>query len=395
MMIAFMTGSYGFAQDANPRQAFEQLCVQLMQDVRKAIDEQNYAKVERCYQTILDENAKLSKEVQEKVGLDEGGIYYNLACSQSLQKKKQAALRSLEQAYQNGWADYRHALKDTDLDNIRSDKRFQAVMDKMKEHDYLVVLQRAADYVPTQQPDTLPRFTYQNPNDRNLVRVREYFKLDSVAGAGDELSKIKNILIYIHDLIEHDGQHENPESRNAIGLAEACKDGSRGLNCRGLATVLNECYLAMGFKSRFVTCMPKVYINDCHVINAVYSNTLDKWLWVDPTNAAWVTDEHGNMLSIREVRERLRKELPVKVNEEANWNHRQKITTDDYLYSYMAKNLYYLECLTRSEFDAEEEYDPSKYVNLKPIGYTNDRKGGTDVNDDAWFWQSPYENSDL
>lgn len=58
-----------------------------------------------------------------------------------------------------------------------------------------------------------------------------------------------------------------------------------------MAQMLNECYLAMGFKSRFITCMPKVMINDCHVINAVYSNTLDKWLWMDPTFNAYVTDE--------------------------------------------------------------------------------------------------------
>lgn len=58
-----------------------------------------------------------------------------------------------------------------------------------------------------------------------------------------------------------------------------------------MAQMLNECYLAMGFKSRFITCMPKVMINDCHVINAVYSNTLNKWLWMDPTFNAYVTDE--------------------------------------------------------------------------------------------------------
>jgi hypothetical protein len=322
--------------------------------------------------------------------LDKAGIYYNLTCAQSIQQKKEAALHSFELAYQNGWHKYRHALSDTDLDNIRDDERFQAVMEKMKEYDYLVILQRAGDYVPTQRPDTLPKFTYQRANDPDLVRVRRYFKLDSVAGKGDEISQMKNILFYIHNKIEHDGQHENPDSKNSIGLAEACKDGSRGLNCRGLAIVLNECYLAMGFKSRFITCMPKEYIDDCHVINAVYSKTLDKWLWLDPTNAAWVTDDKGNMLSIQEVRERLRKELPVMVNEEANWNNRLKRTTDEYLYSYMAKNLYYLKCLNRSEFDAEKDYDPSKQVNLKPVGYTNDRKGGVDVNDDNWFWQSPY-----
>jgi hypothetical protein len=74
-------------------------------------------------------------------------------------------------------------------------------------------------------------------------------------------------------------QSRNPAVKNAMSMIAVCKRDNRGLNCRGLATVLNECYLAMGFKSRFVTCLPKDSLNidpDCHVINAVYSNTLKK-----------------------------------------------------------------------------------------------------------------------
>ena len=51
-------------------------------------------------------------------------------------------------------------------------------------------------------------------------------------------------------------------------------------------------------------------------------------------------DENGIMLSVQEVRERLRDGRPVILNEEANWNNQQKITKEYYLDSYMAKNLY-------------------------------------------------------
>ena len=150
-------------------------------------------------------------------------------------------------------------MQDTDLNNLRNEKRYKTIHDKLKEvGDFQYILQNASGYEPNLRTDTLLRFSYANPNDSNLVRVREYFQLDSVAGSGDELSKIKNILTYIHNIIKHDGNHENPKTVNAIGLAAACNDGSRGLNCRGLATGMNECYLAMGFKSRFITCMPKL-----------------------------------------------------------------------------------------------------------------------------------------
>lgn len=58
---------------------------------------------------------------------------------------------------------------------------------------------------------------------------------------------------------------------------ELCRREGRGINCRMMAQLLNECYLAMGFRSRFVTCMPRVMVYDCHVINAVCAESLSKW----------------------------------------------------------------------------------------------------------------------
>ncbi|MDO5421485.1 MAG: hypothetical protein Q4F50_15690 [Bacteroides sp.] len=134
----------------------------------------------------------------------------------------------------------------------------------------------------------------------------------------------------------------------------------------------------MGFKARHISGLPQKYIGECHSINVVYSNTLDKWIWVDPTNNAWVMDENGIMLNVQEVRERLRDGRPVILNEEANWNNQQKITKEYYLDSYMAKNLYSIKAddvlLCPSDPNAENFFQ-AKYV----------------VNDDTWFWQSPYQ----
>ena len=189
----------------------------------------------------------------------------------------------------------------------------------------------------------------------------------------------------------------NPEERNTIAMVELCKKENRGVNCRMMAQMLNECYLAMGFKSRFITCMPKVMINDCHVINAVYSNTLDKWLWMDPTFNAYVTDEKGNLLGIGEVRERLRNNQPVVLNEDANWNNKNKQTKEYYLDYYMAKNLYYVTCPLQSEYNAETNYPGKKwpmYISLVPEGYSSNGKPGAtayDSHNDSYFWQSPYQ----
>ena len=133
-------------------------------------------------------------------------------------------------------------------------------------------------------------------------------------------------------------------ARNSIAMYELCKREGRGLNCRFLAQVLSEMYLAMGFPSRFVTCQSKAYDTDtdCHVINMVWSRQLGKWIWMDASFAAYVTDENGLLLHPGEVRERLIKGLPLVLNEDANWNHKTKQTKEGYLENYMAKNLYML-----------------------------------------------------
>ncbi|MDD4604374.1 MAG: transglutaminase domain-containing protein [Bacteroidales bacterium] len=238
---------------------------------------------------------------------------------------------------------------------------------------YLEILKHAAKYNTAEKSD-VPKFTYQPMNDTNLIILRAGMKLDSIAGRGSEVSKIINLMHWIHCLIPHDGQHGNPSVKNAMSMIKVCKSDHRGLNCRGLATVLNECYLSMGFKSRFVTCMPKDSVfNDCHVINMVYSNDLGKWLWMDPTNDAYLMNEKGELLGIAEVRERIIKGKPLILNPDANWNRQTSTTKEDYLYNYMAKNLYRIECLVSSEYDAETSAAGKKllYVELLPLDAYN------------------------
>lgn len=319
--------------------------------------------------------------------------YYNVACCESLMKRKKAAVDAFEKAIQYGYYDYAHAQKDTDLDNVRGDKRFQKAMERLREvGDFGYILRKSPGYDDAASIDSLPAFTYMDPNDRDLVRVRRYFNLDSIAGAGDEISKIKNLLAWVHNTIRHDGSSYNPEEKNAIALYEICKKEDRGVNCRMMAQMLNECYLAMGFKSRYVTCLPKSYINDCHVINVVYSNTLDKWLWVDPTWNAYVMDDKGNLLSISEVRDRLKKGEFVTVNEDANWNHKTPCTNDYYLDYYMSKNLYYLQCSDCSGFNNETYVEGKRrpvYITLSPTGEPYDKRWST--SNESWFWASPYK----
>ena len=239
-----------------------------------------------------------------------------------------------------------------------------------------------------------PQFTYQSATDTDLVRVRVSFNLDSIAGDGDEISKIKNLMYYVHNTIVHDGYNSAAGiDKNSIDLVKYCKETGKGVNCRMLATILNEYYLSMGFYSRFVVCLPQDSTDtDCHVVNIVYSQTLDKWIMMDPTFAAYVTDKENNLLNLEEIRTHLINGLPLILNKDANRNHKTKQTVDYYLKTYMAKNLYWLECPTESGFATEsKDRDSLVYVRLCPVKYTGFHHYGNDyiTNNTSYFWQKP------
>lgn len=333
---------------------------------------------------------KEKTELAPRIRTLKANIYYNLSCVQSLQQHKKPALASFEKAIYWGYTEYQHIKTDTDLDPIRKEKKFIALLDQLKQYDMLVLLQQSGSYQDDHK-DSLPGFNYQVAGHHNLKAVKAYFNLDSVAGKGDEVSKLVNIMLFVSRSIKYDGSNWALCEFDAIDFYNYYKTTGKGINCRHMAMTLNEMYLAMGFKSRFVTCMPKDRNDpDCHVINCVYSETLNKWLWMDASHGIYVMDEHNNMLSIEEVRTRLRNNQPLQLNKETGR------TKDWYLDYYMAKNLYWIQCTNQSRFNTESRYRPAdkdlRYIALTPTGYDEQNpylKGNTITHNPVYFWQRP------
>jgi hypothetical protein len=355
-----------------------------------------YPQTEVVLNDILNtlDNLKLSekekKEFEPTIKMVKANSYYNLSCVQSLLNRKKQAVANFENAVSWGYKEYQHIKKDTDLDNIRKEKKFITTLDQLKQYDKLVILQQSGHYQKGNR-DSMPGFHYQAADQSNLKEIRAYFNLDSVAGNGNEISKLINIMLFVTRSIKYDGSNWALCEFDAIDFYNYHKATGKGINCRHKAMALNEMYLAMGFKSRFVTCMPKDQDDpDCHVINCVYSETLNKWLWMDASHGIYVMDENNNMLSIEEVRARLKSNQPLQLNKET------ERTKDWYLDYYMAKNLYWIQCTNQSRFNTESRYRSAdkdlQYISLIPTGYDEHNrylKGNTITHDPAYFWQLP------
>lgn len=360
----------------------------------EAVSVKNYRQAIKYLQHWVNTYNEYPKDIRQLFKDMAGHIYYNLACYESLQKEKQKALEAFEKALEYGWDNYTHARSDKDLDFIRNEAKFEELMQTIRaKGDWLYILQQSGGYVRGDKDCKNIQFSYMSPLDPHLVRVRRHFNLDSIAGQGDEISRIKNLMLWVHNTVRYDGSGDNPVSQNAIDMVELCRKENRGVNHRMMALILNECYLAMGFKARVITCLPKVFKGNCHIVNSVFSDSLQKWIAMDPSSNAYLTDENGVLLGIAEVRERLREGLPLVLNNDANLNG-QKWEKDKYLRSRLTKHLYWFSCALRSEYDAETEYEGKVwgfYVGLLPEGYQFEGNYKTDLvtYDDECFWQTP------
>ena len=335
---------------------------------------------------------KVSPIPEAAIKEQKGLLYYDYACCYALVGQKKQALAALEQSVLLGYKDYNNMVNDNDLRSLRKDKKYLSLLAQVNDRQPLSVLKKSAPYSKdTAQQDIL--FRYQPKESKNLRMVRDYFKLDSVVGQGDELSKIINLLHFAHDNIRHDGGNQAFAELDAIDLYNYYKTTGKGVNCRQLAISLCEMYLSMGIPARYVTCMPADSLDyECHVINTVWSEQLQKWLYIDPTMDAWVTDENGTMLSIAEVRERLINDQPLVLCETANWNHESQQTKEYYLETYMAKNLYYFVCKKLNRFNPESLYrnnDPADDVRLIPVGFVNQNWKCDTTTDPEVFWAKP------
>lgn len=227
-------------------------------------------------------------------------------------------------------------------------------------------------------------FTYMDSSDTNLTKLKNKYNLDSIAGNNNEIDKIINLMLWVYNVLPYNGQSGLISPANSLYLLESEKAKNGGINCKLKSVVLNEVYLAMGYPSRVVHCMPKGNNSiESHFIISVYSTELDKWIFMDPSVGAYLKDENGEFLSIQEFRENLISGKKIILNDEA------ELPADLYFH-YMSKNMFRFNCSFNSGFNDGNTDNTS--CNLYPILYLESNSGNINdiiVSNPEYFWATP------
>ncbi len=216
-------------------------------------------------------------------------------------------------------------------------------------------------------PDsTFVDIEYVNDSIR-AKEIMDYFQLDTLYDANAPTwNKALAIGKFVAFNIPHDNQKIQPEYKNAIGLWEYTRNVAPAFNCRLHSILTFELLTAAGIKARYITCLPQDRNdNDCHVVNEVWLPETGQWVMLDTDSGGhYVTDRDGNLLSIRQMREKyISGEKMVFYPGFAKGSSRMT----DY-YAYMAKNTYWFCCWGALGF-YQEDYNSLSETELRDRHY--------------------------
>ena len=210
--------------------------------------------------------------------------------------------------------------------------------------------------------------------DKNLMEIRQKYGVEDVAGNGNELSKVLNLLDWISTSISHKGNITEDIAMNTIALMDYSyqKGKENGINCRMKATVLTEMLLSIGIISRILSLQP---LNpndpDNHVVSQVWLSEKKKWIIVDPTTNSYFMDENGEILNAIELRENIIFGNEIICSPKTSFGGETN-NSDPYL-TYMAKNLFYMHSPVINSFGSEDRED-QKWITLCPKEFNGSKR---------------------
>lgn len=201
-------------------------------------------------------------------------------------------------------------------------------------------------------------FIYDYTDDR-LKELEQKYELRLAAGTGDEFIQMLKITYKIAQILNPGPSPQIP-SFHALEILEKSQDGFRS-NCFLCATVLTECFLAMGYAARMVRCMPiDLRFQECHCVVAALVKKYNKFIVFDPAMGGCYLDEAGVPMGLHELRNAYL--------ENRNYRIRSIFKLDqERIKKYFVKNLVRFQSYQTSRYGNEIKGTFKTMINLNPI----------------------------
>lgn len=195
----------------------------------------------------------------------------------------------------------------------------------------------------------------------NFEQLKKEYKIENIAKGESEFEKALSLMNEFAPRLTHQSNYDNHVPQSSLELlAYSLDNKNHGINCRAKAQILNEMCLSLGIYARKVWIMPySGYDGDCHVVNEIWDNTLEKWIMLDITNNQYWVDENKVPLSVLEIRSKVAKlEFCTPVEGKEKTNNLQGLK-DKHIgdFIYIVKNMVYMEyCTSYTVGESKEIY---------------------------------------
>ena len=193
--------------------------------------------------------------------------------------------------------------------SLRSDPRFPALLAQAKAATWHPEL-LAFDAAPATDPVRMKR---PATNSETLRTLRETYKLDAiVAGAADDLDRIRRVCRWVHGRTSHQGWDGDLPS-DALGLLQVAEKGSQW-RCVEYGTVLAGCLNAVGIPARHVGGQARdvetIAVGAGHVFAEAWIVDRQRWMFVDAQMDIVGLDSDGTPMNSVEFRNSLSRPTP-------------------------------------------------------------------------------------
>ena len=193
--------------------------------------------------------------------------------------------------------------------SLRSDPRFPALLAQAKAATWHPEL-LAFDAAPATDPVRMKR---PATNSETLRTLRETYKLDAiVAGAADDLDRIRRVCRWVHARTSHQGWNGDLPS-DALGLLQVAENGGQW-RCVEYGIVLAGCLNAVGIPARQVGGQARdvetIAVGAGHVFAEAWIADRQRWMFVDAQMDIVGLDSDGTPMNSVEFRNSLSRPTP-------------------------------------------------------------------------------------
>ena len=193
--------------------------------------------------------------------------------------------------------------------SLRSDPRFPALLAQAKAATWHPEL-LAFDAAPATDPVRMKR---PATNSETLRTLQETYKLDAiVAGAADDLDRIRRMCRWVHGRTSHQGWDGDLPS-DALGLLQVAEKGGQW-RCVEYGIVLAGCLNAVGIPARQVGGRARdaetIAVGAGHVFAEAWIVDRQRWMFVDAQMDIVGLDSDGTPMNSVEFRNSLSRPTP-------------------------------------------------------------------------------------